>query len=121
MKIGIFRIFSVAALMCGCALALFPLRMPSQGDDESKGRTRYLRDVVVEKGKTVDRLVCVLCSVVVRGEVAGDVVTVWGNIDIEGTLKGDAVAVGGKIVLRGEGAAQGDLAAVGGRVERKGS
>src|SRR5206468_2440078 len=81
----------------------------------------YLRDVVVEKGKTVDRLVCVLCSVVVRGEVAGDVVTVWGNIDIEGTLKGDAVATGGKIVVRGEGAAEGDLVAVGGRVEGKGS
>jgi len=121
MKIGMFRIFSVVALMCGCALALFPQGVPPQGDDASKGGTLYLRDVVVEKGKKVDTLVCVLCSVVVRGEVAGDVVTVWGNIDIEGTLKGDAVATGGKIVVRGEGAAEGDLVAVGGRVEGKGS
>jgi hypothetical protein len=121
MKIEMMRVFSVAVLMCGCALALFPQGVPSQGDDKSKGGTSYLRDVVVEKGNTVDRPVCVLCSVVVRGEVAGDVVTVWGNIDIEGTLKGDAVAAGGKIVVRGEGVAEGDLVAVGGRVERKGS
>jgi hypothetical protein len=64
--------------MCGCALAGFPQAVPSQGDDESKGGTRYLRDVFVEKGKTVDTLVCVLCSVAVRGEVKGDVVNSLG-------------------------------------------
>ncbi len=118
---GLLRILAAAALLCGCAFAVFPQAVPSQGADESKDGTHYLRDVVVEKGKTVERLVCVLCSVFVRGEVKGDVVTVWGNIEIEGKLQGDAVAVGGKIVIRGEVAAEGDLVAVGGRVERKGS
>ena len=91
-----------------CHLAVFPQAVPSQGADESKDGTHYLRDVVVEKGKTVERLVCVLCSVFVRGEVKGDVVTVWGNIEIESKLQGDAVAAGGKIVIRGEVAAEGE-------------
>jgi hypothetical protein len=121
MRIGLCRISSsVAVFMCGCALAGYPQAVPSQGHDGSKGDTRYLRDVVVEKDKTVDTLVCVFCSVVVRGEVKGDVVTVWGNIEIEGKLQGDAVAAGGKIVVRGDGEAEGDLVAVGGRVERNG-
>src|SRR5262245_31210153 len=119
-QIGLLRIFSAAALLCGCALAVFPQAVPSQGANESIDGTHYLRDVVVEEGKTAQRVVCVLCSVVVRGEVKGDVVTVWGDIEIGGKLQGDAVAAGGKIVLR-DGAAEGDLVAVGGRVERKGS
>lgn len=120
-QIGLLRLLSAAALLCGCALVVFPQAVPSQGADESIDGTHYLRDVVVEEGKRVEGLVCVLCSVVVRGEVKNDVVTVWGDIEIEGKLLGDAVAAGGKIIVRGEAAAEGDLVAVGGRVEGKGS
>src|SRR5262245_21870006 len=113
-QIGVLRLLSAAALLCGCALGVFPHAVPSQGGvDESIDATHYLRDVVVEEGKRVEGLVCVLCSVVVRGEVKRDVVTVWGDIEIEGKLNGDAVAAGGKIIVRGEAAAEGNLVAVG--------
>jgi len=48
-QIGLLRILAAAALLCGCALAVFPQAVPSQGADESKDGTHYLRDVVVEK------------------------------------------------------------------------
>ena len=61
MRIGLCRISSfVAVFMCICALAGYPQAVPSQRHDVSKGSTRYLRDVVVEKDKTVDTLV--VCS-----------------------------------------------------------
>ncbi len=121
MKKGMIRTLSVALLVCGCVLPVFPQTAQAQAQEGAKERVSYFHDIVIEKGETAHVLTCLFCSVIVRGQVKGDAVSVWGNIEIEGRVEGDAVAAGGKIILRGEATAEGDLVAVGGRVERRGS
>ena len=72
-------------------------------------------DLLVERGESVNDVVCVHCSIRVEGEVAGDVVTIGGRITVPGRVRGDAVAVGGSVSLAGT--VGGDVVAIAGGVE----
>ncbi len=79
--------------------------------------TRYLRGIVVEKGKKAGDVICTGCSIRVEGEANGDAIALGGDIEISGTLHGDAIALGGRVRILKGGRAEGDVTVIGGGVE----
>lgn len=103
------------------AVTLFVLLVafaaPARADGDTD-RTRFLRDIVVERGQTLEDAVCIGCSVIVRGMVKGDAVVIWGALDVTGAVEGDAISVLGGIDLGPGAKITGDAISIGVRIRR---
>ncbi len=84
----------------------------------AEGRTRYLRNIVLEDGGSRSDVVCYACSIRIRGNVKGDIIAIGGSVEVEGTLSGDVAAIGGSVRLGPGAKVSGDVAAIGGTVVR---
>ncbi len=68
----------------------------------------FSRDVEVKPGETVNDLVVIGGSALVRGNVRGDAVVFGGKLDVEGAVSGDTVVFGGNLHLQTNATVGGD-------------
>ncbi len=96
---------------------LLPAAGTALSADGPPAISRFLHEIVVERGENVGDIQCSGCSIIVRGNASGDVIVIGGNIIIEGGVTGDAVAFGGGVHILPPAHLDGDALAMGGSVQ----
>ncbi|MGH9748188.1 MAG: hypothetical protein ACRD59_18985 [Candidatus Acidiferrales bacterium] len=110
------RIVAIFALLL-CAI---PAAADQVSPKNSRDKTQFFHDIIIEPNDTANVVQCFGCNVYVRGHVTGDIVTGGGSIYISGPVDGVAFAFGGHVEVRSGGELRGDAVAIGGYVVASG-